>query len=277
MDAVHPMTPEPHRVQRVIRETHDTLTLCVENKLKDRAASFAPGQFNMLYTFGIGEVPVSLSGDPQASDLLQHTIRGVGTVTQALTQLQAGDSVGLRGPFGSSWPVAAAKGKDVVLIAGGIGIAPLRPALYALLRERDQYGEIVLLCGARTQNDILFSKEFETWRGKYGVQARITVDSARRDWKGNTGVVTTLIPRVRFDPANTVAMLCGPEVMMRFSIIELKNCGVEEKNIYLTMERNMKCAIGFCGHCQFGPAFICKDGPVFPFDQIRSFLEVREL
>jgi NAD(P)H-flavin reductase len=253
------------------------MTLCVENNLKDRAASFAPGQFNMLYAFGVGEVPISFSGDPQKSDLLYHTIRGVGTVTQALTQLQAGDSVGLRGPFGSSWPVAAAKGNDVILIAGGIGIAPLRPALYALLRERDQFGEIVLLYGARTQNDILFSEELEIWRGKYGVQARVTVDSAGRDWKGNTGVVTTLIPRVRFDPANTVAMLCGPEVMMRFSIIELKNCGVEEKNIYLTMERNMKCAIGFCGHCQFGPAFICKDGPVFPFDQVRSFLEVREL
>lgn len=271
------MIPKTRKVKRVIRETRDTFTLCVEHDADEPGKSFLPGQFNMLYAFGAGEVPISISGDPAKPDLCHHTIRNVGTVTRALAKLKAGGTVGVRGPFGRSWPVSASKGSDIVIIAGGIGLAPLRPALYALLAERDQFGEIILLYGARTQEDLLFTKEFERWRGKYGVQVRVTIDSAGRSWKGNVGVVTTLFPGVQFDPANTVAMICGPEVMMRFSVQELKHCGVEERNIYVTMERNMKCAIGFCGHCQFGPAFICKDGPVFSFDRISPFFGIREI
>jgi NAD(P)H-flavin reductase len=271
------MLPATCKVKQVIRETHDTFTLCVENTNEGATTGIGPGQFNMLYTFGVGEVPVSISSDPAKPEMLYHTIRRVGAVTGALTRLQVGDTVGVRGPFGSSWPLSQAQGKDIVIIAGGIGLAPLRPAIIALLRERDQYGEIVLLVGARSQKDLLFSKDLEQWRGQNGVQVKVTIDSAGREWKGNVGVVTTLIPRVRFDPANTMALLCGPEVMMRFSIRELVNGGVLEDNIYLTMERNMKCAIGFCGHCQFGPAFICKDGPVFSFDKIKRSFNVREI
>jgi len=277
MDVANPMVPETRRVKRVIRETHDTLTLCVEPGDDEAERSFAPGQFNMLYAFGVGEVPISISGDPGKPRLWHHTIRDVGTVSHALTQLKAGDTLGARGPFGSAWPVTASRGSDIVIMAGGIGLAPLRPAIYAILAERDQYGEIVVLYGARTQKDLLFSKEFESWRGKYGVQVRVTIDSAGPYWKGNVGVVTTLLPRVRFDPAHTVAMICGPEVMMRFSVIELKNHGIDEKNIHITMERNMKCALGFCGHCQLGPTFICKDGPVFSFDRIKPFFGIREI
>ena len=277
MNAVNPMLPRTRRVKRVIREAHDTITLCVEPGETVTEREFAPGQFNMLYTFGMGEVPISISGDPEKPELLYHTIRSAGTVTRALAGLKAGDTVGVRGPFGSAWPLDDCKGKDIVLMAGGIGIAPLRPAIYSLLHERDRYGEIALLYGARTRKDLLFTKEFEKWRGKYGIQVRVTVDSAGRDWKGNVGVVTTLIPRVAFDPENTVVMICGPEVMMRFSVLELIADGIEEKNIYITMERNMKCAIGLCGHCQFGPAFICKDGPVFPFDQIKPLFGMREI
>jgi len=277
MDASDPMIPKTRKVKRVIRETHDTFTLCVEQDADEPGKSFLPGQFNMLYAFGVGEVPISISGDPEKPDLYHHTIRNVGTVTRALANLKAGDTVGVRGPFGSAWPVAASRGSDIVIIAGGIGLAPLRPAIYALLAKRDQFGEIVLLYGARTQEDLLFTKEFEQWRGKYGVQVRVTIDSAGRDWKGNVGVVTTLFPSVRFDPLNTVAMICGPEVMMRFAVIELKSYGIDEKSIYVTMERNMKCAIGFCGHCQFGPAFICKDGPVFSFAEISQFFGIREI
>jgi len=271
------MVPKTQRIKKVIRETHDTLTLCVETGDNETERSFAPGQFNMLYAFGAGEVPISISGDPGKPDVWHHTIRDVGTVSHALTQLKAGDTLGIRGPFGSAWPVAASRGSDIVIMAGGIGLAPLRPAIYALLAERNHYGEIVVLYGARTQKDLLFAKEFETWRGKYGVQVRVTIDSANQNWKGNVGVVTTLLPRVHFDPAHTVAMVCGPEVMMRFSVIELKNHGIDEKNIHITMERNMKCAIGFCGHCQLGPTFICKDGPVFSFDRIKPFFGVREI
>jgi NAD(P)H-flavin reductase len=277
MDAVNPMVPKTRRVKRVIRETHDTLTLLVETSNDEAERSFAPGQFNMLYAFGVGEVPVSISGDPGKPNIWHHTIRDVGTVSHALTQLKAGDTIGVRGPFGSAWPVEASRGSDIVIMAGGIGLAPLRPAIYAILAERNLYGEIIVLYGARTQKDLLFAEEFETWRGKYGVQVRVTLDSAGHYWKGNVGVVTTLLPRVRFDPANTVAMICGPEVMMRFSVIELKNHGVDEKNIHVTMERNMKCAIGFCGHCQLGPTFICKEGPVFSFDLIKPFFGIREI
>ena len=277
MDASNPMIPKTRKVKRVVRETHDTFTLYVEQDTDEQGKSFKPGQFNMLYAFGVGEVPISISGNPSKRGLYHHTIRNVGTVTRALANLEAGDTVGVRGPFGSAWPVATSRGSDIVIIAGGIGLAPLRPAIYALLAERDQFGEIVLLYGARTQEDLLFTREFEKWRGKYGVQVRVTIDSAGRDWKGNVGVVTTLFPSIRFDAEHTVAMVCGPEVMMRFAVIELKNSGIEDENIYITMERNMKCAIGFCGHCQYGPAFICKDGPVFSFDRISPFFGIREI
>jgi NAD(P)H-flavin reductase len=277
MDSANPMTPTTRRVKRVIRETHDTLTLCVETSGPDAEQSFAPGQFNMLYAFGVGEAPISISGDPAKPEVWHHTIRDVGTVSRALTQLKRDDTVGVRGPFGSAWPVAASRGSDIVIMAGGIGLAPLRPAIYALLAERNHYGEIAVLYGARTQKDLLFAKEFESWRGKYGVQVRVTIDSANQNWKGNVGVVTSLLPRVRFDPANTVAMICGPEVMMRFSVIELKSHGVDERDIHITMERNMKCAIGFCGHCQLGPTFICKEGPVFSFNRIKPYFGIREL
>jgi NAD(P)H-flavin reductase len=277
MDVKNPMVPETRRVKRVIRETHDTLTLCLETSDSEAERSFAPGQFNMLYAFGVGEIPISISGDPGKPELWYHTIRDVGTVSHALTQLKVGDTVGVRGPFGSAWPVAASRGSDIVIMAGGIGLAPLRPAIYAILAKRNLYGEIVVLYGARTQKDLLFAKEFESWRGKYGVQVRVTLDSAGHYWKGNVGVVTTLLPRVHFDPSNTVAMICGPEVMMRFSVIELKNHGIDENNIHITMERNMKCAIGFCGHCQLGPTFICKEGAVFSFDRIKPFFGVREI
>jgi len=277
MNVTDAMLPRTCKVRQVIRETHDTFTLCVENSEDGANAVFGPGQFNMLYAFGVGEVPVSISSDSAKSKLLYHTIRRVGAVTGALTRLQAGDTVGVRGPFGSGWPLSQAQGKDVVIMAGGIGLAPLRPAIISLLQERDRYGEIVILVGARSQKDLLFRKDLAQWRGQGGVQVKVTIDSAGREWKGNVGVVTSLIPRVRFDPANTMALLCGPEVMMRFSIRELVQCGVLDDNIYLTMERNMKCAIGFCGHCQFGPAFICKDGPVFSFARIQQYFNVREI
>lgn len=272
-----PMTPSPYRVQKVIRETYDTFSLDLAPKNGSGPMTYQPGQFNMLYSFGVGEVPISISGPKPGAKGLIHTIREVGTVTRALRRLKKGHTIGLRGPFGSDWPIEAAKGNDVVIMAGGIGLAPLRPALYTLLNQRDQYGKIALLYGARKPRDLIFTKEFETWRGKFGVQVKVTVDSADRDWSGNVGVVTTAIPRISFDPANTIAMICGPEIMMRFSVLELKRRGVRDDRIYITMERNMKCAVGFCGHCQFGPAFICKDGPVFRYDRIKNLFGIREI
>ena len=272
-----PMTPSPYRIHQVIRETHDTFSLNVVPKDNSSSIAYSPGQFNMLYTFGIGEVPISISGPKPGGQGMIHTIRDVGVVTGALHKLKKDQTVGLRGPFGSAWPIEESKGYDIVIMAGGIGLAPLRPALYALLDQRDKFGEIVLLYGVRKPEDLLFTKEFETWRGKYGVQVKLTVDTADREWRGNVGVVNTLVQRANFDPVNTVAMICGPEVMMRFAVSELKRREVPEDQIFITMERNMKCAVGFCGHCQFGSAFICKDGPIFRYDKVKQLFSIREI
>jgi NAD(P)H-flavin reductase len=272
-----PMTPCLYRIKKIIRENHDTFSLDLTPKDGSETIAFQPGQFNMLYVFGVGEVPISVSGPKPGVQGLIHTIREMGAATQALGRLKKGDTVGLRGPFGRPGPIATSKGNDIVIMAGGIGLAPLRSALYALLDQRDQFGEIALLYGARSPKDLIFTKEFETWRGKFGVQVKVTVDTADSGWQGNVGIVTALIPRVSFEPAHTIAMICGPEIMMRHSALELICLGVSEDRIYIMMERNMKCAVGFCGHCQFGPTFICKDGPVFRYDRIKPFLRIREI
>ncbi len=267
-------------VARVTKRHHDApevFTLELEPEDPGALAPFAPGQFNMLTVFGVGEVPISFSGDPADQSRLVHTIRAVGPVSGALTELRPGAAVGLRGPFGAGWPLAAAAGKDVVVVAGGLGLAPLRPALYRLFAERERYGKIVLLYGTRSPDDILFRRELEAWRGRLDAEVEVTVDHAMAAWHGNVGVVTTLIPRCTFDPAQTVALVCGPEVMMRFAIGALMDAGVAVDDIYLSMERNMKCAVGFCGHCQFGPVFVCRDGPVFPYARLRGLLALKEL
>jgi NAD(P)H-flavin reductase len=273
----HPMVPEPWRIQRVRRETHDTFTLEMKPADGRRELPFSPGQFNMLYVFGVGEVPISISGDPGRTETMVHTTRAVGFVTQAMARLRRGGVLGLRGPFGSPWPVDDFEGSDLVVVAGGIGLAPLRSALYRVLARRGDYGRVVLLYGARTPSDILYLKELEEWRGRFDLEVQVTVDRAEGVWNGNVGVVTQLISRASFDAASTVAMVCGPEIMMRFTVAELAKRGVSAGNIFISIERNMKCAVGFCGHCQFGPTFICKDGPVFRYNRVEPFLRLREV
>jgi NAD(P)H-flavin reductase len=274
---VDPMMPQPVRVLRRRRDAPMTWTLDLELPAGVDAWRFEPGQFNMLYLPGVGEIPVSLSGDPADAGRLVHTVRAVGRVSQAITDLKPGDLLGLRGPFGTSWPMEAAYGRDVVLVAGGLGLPPLRPALYRLLGERTKFGRAALLYGTRSPSDILFLNELETWRRRLDIEVEVTVDHAPPDWRGNVGVVTTLIPRVAFDPDDTIAMMCGPELMMRFAAAALRDGGVQEDAIYLSMERNMKCAIGHCGHCQFGAPFVCRDGPVIRYDRIRRNLALREI
>jgi NAD(P)H-flavin reductase len=271
------MAPTAFRVLRTFPETRDTFTLELASVGGKKSFSFAAGQFNMLYTFGAGEVPISISGDPGKSDVLVHTIRAVGSVTEAIRRLKKGDLLGVRGPFGTSWPVEEARKHDVVLVAGGIGLAPLRPALYHILEHRTDYNQLVLLYGTRTPQDILYPKELEQWRGRFDTEVDVTVDRAVTGWRGNVGVVTRLITKAPIDPTNTIAMVCGPEIMMRFAILELQKRGLPEENIYVSMERNMKCGVGLCGHCQFGPTFICKDGPVFPYHQVHDWLRKREI
>jgi NAD(P)H-flavin reductase len=266
--------PLPLRVARVRREAADVATLELTT---NTPFTFAPGQFNMLYAFGLGEVAISISGDPAKEDRIMHTVRAVGAVSGALTQQRRDMVIGVRGPFGSCWPVAEAEGSDVVIIAGGLGLAPLRPAVYRVLANRQHYGKVVLLYGARGPSDILYRRELEKWRRRLDVDVAVTVDHAGADWHGNVGVVPALIPRISFDPQHAVALICGPEIMMRFTIAALRDRGVTADRIHLSMERNMKCAVGLCGHCQFGPAFVCRDGPVFRFDRIAPLLEVREV
>lgn len=271
------MVPAPYGIRRVVRETQDTFSCELQACTGPTQLAFRPGQFNMLYVFGVGEVPISISGDPARPDRVVHTTRAVGAVTRALQGLREGAVLGLRGPFGTAWPVEAARDHDVIIVAGGIGLAPLRPVMYDLLNNRGRHGRIVLLYGVRTAEDLLFSRELTEWRGRFDVDVHTTVDRSTSGWRGNVGVVTTLIPHAPCDPQRTVALVCGPEIMMRFTVMALEARGVAAGNIYVSMERNMKCAVGFCGHCQYGPEFICKDGPVFAYPRIERLFSIREV
>jgi NAD(P)H-flavin reductase len=271
-----PFVPELYRAVRVTRELQDTVTLELA-PLSGKRPAFEPGQFNMLYAFGVGESAISISGDPAEEDTFVHTVRNVGAVSKALSALEAGAVTGLRGPFGTAWPVEGAEGSDVVIVAGGLGLAPLRPAIYHVLNNRDRFGRVSILYGCRNPNDMLYRHELKQWRQRLDVDLTVTVDHANGSWHGNVGVVPSLIKRTAFDPHEAVAMVCGPEIMMRYSINALRSTGIGEKRIYLSMERNMKCAIGLCGHCQFGPEFVCKDGPVVPYSKVARIFALREI
>ena len=271
------MVPQPYTITAQRKDTYDTFTLDMVAGDGKPVMAFAPGQFNMLYAFGVGEVPISISGDPTTNDRLVQTVREVGSVTSALRRLRKGDTVGVRGPFGTAWPVKEAEGSDLVILAGGIGIAPLRPVIYSALKRRRKFGRFVIMYGSRTPHDLLYYRELQQWKARYDIEVEITVDRAIGPWRGNVGVVTTLIPRVKFDPLSAIVMVCGPEIMMRFGIMELRRANVPEDNIYISMERNMKCGCGLCGHCQCGPLFVCKDGPVFRYLQMKRLLNIREI
>ncbi len=271
------MLPRTYVVRRVARETPDTFTLTVEPEERSGPSRFRPGQFSMVWVFGAGELPISISGDPAQDDRLEYTVRSVGQATHALVSRSVGDGIGVRGPLGVGWPLEAARGRDVIVVAGGIGLAPLRPVILEVLRNRDAYGRLVVLYGARSPRDLLYRKELAAWARQRDAQVLVTVDYGGLGWRGHVGVVTTLFKYARLQPARSLAMLCGPEVMMRFVVRELEAQGLARRDIHLSMERNMKCAVGFCGHCQYGPLFVCKDGPVFPYERVRSSLEKHEL
>lgn len=238
---------------------------------------FAPGQFNMLYIPGVGESAISISGDPQNHDGLLHTIRIAGNVTNTISRLGVGDMLGLRGPFGVPWPMHELAGKDVVIVAGGVGLAPVRPIIYSILRNRERYGNVWLLCGARTPDGLLFQREYDEWsQGKINVQ--LTVDRATSEWKKSIGVVTLLLDRLRLPRREETRIIaCGPEVMMKYVASTAIGRGIDSEHIWVSMERHMQCAVGLCGHCQLGPTFVCKDGPVFRYDAIRRWMAVEKL
>ena len=272
-----PMLPRPYSVRQVVKETADTFTLTLEPSNGAGGNQFQPGQFSMLWVFGVGELPISISGDPAERNRLAYTVRSVGQATHALVSREVGGAVGVRGPFGTGWPMEKAERRDVLVVAGGIGLAPLRPVIYEVLHHREKYGRLVVLYGARSPRELLYRKELAAWARQHETQVLSTVDYGGLSWRGQVGVVTTLFKYARLQPERSLAFACGPEIMMRFVARDLETRGLARENIYLSMERNMKCALGFCGHCQYGQHFICKDGPIFRYDQMRPLLEKYEL
>jgi NAD(P)H-flavin reductase len=269
------MVPRPFEVVAKRQETADTWTLELEPQ-GGEALEFSPGQFTMLSAAGAGEVPISISGDPDHPERLVHTVRAVGLATQAICRAKPGDTLGVRGAFGSAWPIEQLDGCDVVVAAGGIGLPPLRPALLAMLARRDRYGRLMLLYGARSPSTLLFTDQFGLWSAR-GADVHVTVDSAGPEWLGHVGVVTRLIARVGRNPERTAVLACGPEVMMRFVVAGMIDRGVQPDRVFVSIERNMQCGIGHCGHCQLGPTLVCRDGPVYRWSEIGPWLAIREL
>jgi NAD(P)H-flavin reductase len=272
------LVPYWAQVKEIISETDDTSTIWLELSDEDiqNTYKFAAGQFNMLYLPGYGEAAISISSDPHKPDQIGYTVRFVGNVTHAISRLRVGQTIGLRGPFGTAWPIEAYKGYDVAIAAGGIGLAPLRPVIYELIKHRQDYGNVVILYGARTPSDLLYTEEYATWE-EHDIEVLVTVDRADERWQGQVGVVPMLFYRCRFDNQKTIVFSCGPEIMMRFVVYEGLARRISPQQIYLSMERNMKCGQGFCGHCQYGPYFICKDGPVYRFDQLEPYFNLEDL
>jgi NAD(P)H-flavin reductase len=268
-------------VERTVLDAVDTHTIwtTIDDPAARADLRFRPGQVSMLGVFGVGEVPISIASDPARPGRLAHTVRACGRVTNVIAGLRPGDRITLRTPLGRPWPVERARGGDLVIVAGGLGMAPLRSAIYEALRHRGAYRRVVLLVGARDPGQVLYRRQLERWRSLRidGLEVHLTVDVPDEAWPHRRGVVTNLFPDARIDaPASTV-FTCGPERMMSVVLRELSALGVPDERLWLTLERNMHCGVGLCGHCQLGRWFVCTDGPIFRFDEVKSLMEVPEL
>ena len=264
----------PARVLERRRETADVTTLTLARE--DGGTDVLPGQFAMLYAFGAGEVPISYSGDPRRPERV-HTLRAVGAVTRALGEAPVGTELGVRGPFGRGWPLDEAEGRHVVVLGGGIGLAPLRPVLYALAAGAPRAARVTVLHGARTPQNLLFEASLAAWREQAGFAVQTIVDRASTDWTGRVGVLPALLDRLEGPLEDALVFMCGPEVMLRYGVRSLIRRGVPPTAIHVSLERNMQCAVGSCGHCQLGGVFVCRDGPVFPWPEVASRLAVKEI
>jgi NAD(P)H-flavin reductase len=271
--------PQPAVIRRVVEENFNTRTFSIEftDPAVARAYRFMPGQFNMVYIPGVGEAAISISSDSESGGALQHTIRVVGNVTRAIDRMGVGGVVGLRGPFGHGWPLHVLPGRDLVILAGGIGLAPLRPVVYWLLRHREQCRRVVMLYGCRTPQDRLYAKELEQWGEDGQIDLLVTVDNATSEWSGPVGVVTNLMRRVKVNASNTIVMVCGPRILNRVAAWNFLQLHVPAQQVYVSLERNMNCGTGRCGHCQYGGRFVCRDGPVFAFSEIAGTFAVEEV
>jgi NAD(P)H-flavin reductase len=272
-----PMLPVPYRLASSQAETHDSVSLRLE-PVSTPLPPFRPGQFTMLYRPGVGEIAISVSGDPTAGDgSLTQTIRDVGAVSRALARSRPGDLIGVRGPFGTCWDLECAVGNDLLIVAGGVGLAPLRPVVLDALANRDQYGRVVLVAGARDPEEFLFRRQLAAWADDPRLEVKLTIDRPASGWHGPVGFVTEPLARLAVDPTRTTAYLCGPEPMMRFSANVLRGKEMAARDIQISLERNMQCGIGWCGHCQLGPLLVCRDGPVVDYERAGPLLAVREL
>ena len=267
--------PWASRITSRVQETRDIFSVkleLVDPKIRDAYRSY-PGQYNMLYLFGVGEVPISIVSDPEDNGPLEHTIRAVGRVTHGLERLRVGDTLGLRGPYGRGWPLQAAQGRNVVVISGGLGCAPVVSMIRYMLRRRDDHGQITILQGVKHSNDLIWRRQYQEWEQIRDVQVLLAADQGGPQWPFSVGNVTVLLEKANIPPEDTVAVLCGPEPMMKAAIPRLLERGVDPFHIWLSIERNMQCGIGHCGHCQVGPHFICQDGPVFRYPDIADWID----
>jgi len=272
------MTPylvHPARIveRRVEAEGIYTFAMRIIDPAVRKAFKFQPGQFNMLYAFGVGEVPISIVSDPGDATRIEHTIRIVGRVTSAMAGWDVGDVVGLRGPYGNGWPLDAARGREVVIVTGGLGCAPVVGVINYIFARREHFGPLHILHGVKAPSSLLYRERFEAWGLQPRTKVYLTADRADRTWRFRIGVVTELFEELQVGPG-AIAMLCGPEVMMRAAISVLTRKGIREDAIYVSLERNMQCGVGLCGHCQGGRQFFCKDGPVLPYPRLRGILGV---
>jgi len=265
-------------IRKIKKETRDvfTLTLWIKDRVVRKNYKFTPGQFNMLSVPGIGECAISISS-ASWREHIKHTIRVAGDVTTALSSLKVGQTIGLRGPFGRGWPMERLKGKDIIIIAGGIGIAPFRSLIRQIISEKDAEAGCFVLYGAKSPKDIVYRNELPLWSEI--INLSVTVDKAdpEEHWAGDIGLVTNLLKKIEITPERTLALICGPEIMMKASLGELISKGIPEGSIYLSLERHMNCAMGICGHCMLGPKYVCRDGPVFPYPEIQRFFSTPEV
>jgi NAD(P)H-flavin reductase len=272
-----PMLPSWAKIVEIVHEAPAVSTYWlqfIDPALRENFR-FNAGQFNMVSVPGLGEIAISISSDMEDTRRIGHTIRAVGNVSGGISRMKVGDTLGIRGPFGSCWKLDEYYGKDIVIAAGGIGLPPIRPILYYVMNHRHEFGRVILLYGARTPNDLQFTSEYKTWQAK-DIAIDVTVDRGDDTWQGRVGVVPILFYNTRVDPHNTVILTCGPEIMIRFVIFEALARRVPPERIFVSLERNMKCGLGSCGHCQLGPFFVCKDGPVFSFDKLQPYVNVEE-
>jgi sulfhydrogenase subunit gamma (sulfur reductase) len=272
---MNPYQIKPATIMEKRQEAQDIFTYRLRFVEKDARTSFkfTGGQFNMVYVFGVGEVAISIVSDPEEPELLDHTIRIVGRVTRAIARLERGDILGIRGPYGRGWPLERARGKDVVIVTGGLGCAPVVGAIEYIFRRRDQYGAVKILHGVKAPQDLLYRERFDTWRHQPNTEVHLSSDQPDKSWRDHVGVVTELFEQVQVNAGRSVVMMCGPEIMMRIGIPILVRRGLPETSIYVSLERHMECGIGLCGHCQLGPYFLCKDGPVMRYDTVANWLD----